>query len=232
MVRTACLAAAALALAGCEVNLDRDGHFERESKSIELDKSEMARVEIKFGVGELNVEGGSPKLMDADFEYNIRSWKPIVRYDPSGFRSYLTIEQPSSSSGPHVHYRWNLRFNDKLPMDIEAHLGVGDARMDLGSMNLRSVDVHMGVGELRLDLRGEPKKDYDVSIEGGVGEATVYLPKNVRIVADASGGIGGISTHGLQKDGDRWVNAGHEHDPVTVRVRAHGGIGQINLNAE
>src|ERR1051325_2665572 len=85
-MRTTLLAAAVIA-AGCGINGVRTGPVEHESKSIDLDKSEMARVEIKMGAGELRVDGGSPKLMDADFTYNVSSWKPIVRYNSSSFRS-------------------------------------------------------------------------------------------------------------------------------------------------
>ena len=53
------LAVAALAaLAACGVRPDR-GPLEHETRSIELDKSEMARVELKMGAGELRVEEGS-----------------------------------------------------------------------------------------------------------------------------------------------------------------------------
>ena len=38
-----------------------------------------------------------------------------------------------------------------------------------------------------MDLRGNPKRDYDGHIRGGVGEATV------RIHMDAEGGIGQIN---------------------------------------
>src|SRR5580693_10180431 len=99
MMRKVMLAAAAAALSGCTFNIDHGGPVEHDTQSIDLDKSEMARVEIKLGAGELQVDGGSPKLMDADFEYNIASWKPIVRYEPSSFRSQLRIEQPGGVHG-------------------------------------------------------------------------------------------------------------------------------------
>jgi hypothetical protein len=231
------LALASVALLGCMVNLDREdrgsGPAERENRSIELDKSEMARVELKMGVGELDVEGGSPKLMDAAFEYNRPRWKPIVTYDSSSFRSKLTIEEPSGiHGGSHSKYRWDLRFNDKLPMDFVTHLGVGDARLNLGSLTLRSVEVHMGVGQLHLDLRGKPERDYSVEIHGGVGHAVVYLPRDVGIVANASGGIGDIQVSGLEKHNGQWISPGREHSPVTIHVEVHGGVGQIQLIAD
>jgi hypothetical protein len=232
-MRTALVAAAAVALTGCVMNTEHSGPLEHFQKSIDLDKSTMARVEIKMGAGELRVDGGSSKLMDADFEYNIPSWRPVVRYEASSFRGELLIEQPGSSHGGHdSRYKWDLRLNDKVPLDIVTHLGAGEAHMNLGSVNLRSVEIHMGVGEVELDLRGKPTRDYNVEIHGGVGQAIVHLPASVGIVANAAGGIGNIDVRGLEKRGGHWINAAHEHSPVTIHLDVKGGIGNIALTAE
>jgi hypothetical protein len=226
--------ALAFALAGCVIDFDqRTGPDQHETQSIDLDKAEMVRVEIKLGAGELTVDGGASKLMDGDFTYNIPSWKPSVRYTSSGFRGTLRIEQPGHShGGSHVNYKWNVRLNDQVPMDLSAELGAGEVRMNLGSLDLRSVRMDMGVGEVHLDLRGKPSRDYSVEINGGVGTATVYLPHDVGVVAKAAGGIGNISVHGLEKHGGEYVNPAHEHSAVTIHLDVHGGVGEINLIAE
>lgn len=227
------LAVAAMTVAGCNFNVERTGPIEHETQSIDLDKSEMARVELKMGAGELEVEGGSPKMMEADFTYNIRSWKPVVRYNSSSFRGQLSVEQPRGShGGANVTYKWNLRLNSNLPLDVITHLGAGEARMNLGNVTLRSLEVNMGVGELRLDLRGKPKSDFSVKIHGGVGQATVYLPSDVGVIANASGGIGNIDVRGLEKSNGHWINPAHEHAPVTIHVDVNGGIGNISLIAQ
>jgi hypothetical protein len=229
----AVLALAATLLAGCNINMEHGGPPQHLTQSIELGKAEMVNVELKMGAGELRVEGGSPKLMDADFTYNLSSWKPIVHYESSSFRGTLTVEQPKGfSAGPNVNYKWDLRLNNDVPLDVVAHLGAGEARMDLSHLTLRGVEVHMGVGELRLDLRGSPKRDYDVEVHGGIGEATIYLPTDVSVDAKASGGIGNISGRGLEKRDDHWVNPNKMHAPVTVHMDVHGGIGNITMIAE
>lgn len=217
-------------LTGCVVDLNPPGPTRSETRSVALDNSEMVRVELKMGAGELQVRGGSPKLMEAEFRYNRERWRPEIHYDASAFRGHLIVEQPSGSgSGNHSKYEWDLRFNDDKPIDMEVHFGAGEGRLDLGSLSLRSLEVHMGVGELRVDLRGTPKKDYDVHIRGGVGEATVYLPEGVGVIAEAKGGIGGISTRGLHKRDNEWVNDAYGHAKTTIRLDIHGGIGAINL---
>jgi hypothetical protein len=119
-----------------------------------------------------------------------------------------------------------------MPIDLMLDLGAGEARMDIGSMNLRTVQVNMGVGEIRLDLRGTPARDYSVNINGGVGHATVLLPTGVGIDAHATGGIGDVSVRGLDKRDGRWINPAHVNAPVTVHVDVKGGIGAIELVAE
>jgi predicted membrane protein len=117
-------------------------------------------------------------------------------------------------------------------VELNAHLGAGEARLDLGSLTLRRVEVEVGVGEVRMDLRGTPTHDYDVRIRGGVGEATVYLPRNAGIYASGSGGIGEIHSEGLRKQGDHWVNDAYNNAKVRIHVDVEGGIGQINLIAD
>jgi predicted membrane protein len=179
------------------------------------------------------VRGGAGKLMDADFTYNVPAWKPDIRYHSAGSAGDLTVEQrgPTSSHG-NAKNRWDLRFNDNVPLDFRVEFGAGEARLNLGTLSLRSVELEMGAGTLRMDLRGAPTKDYSVRIRGGVGEATVYLPKQIGISATASGGIGDISVTGLRKIGDRYVNDAYDRAPVRIRLDVQGGVGQINLIAE
>jgi hypothetical protein len=230
----ATVATAAVALAGCGIPPDRhSGDIRHEAQSVDLGGTEMTRVDIRMSAGELRVEGGASKLLDADFTYDDEGRKPSIRYSTLGSRGQLSIEQPGGT-GIHRNHesRWSLRFNNDQPLDITARFGAGEARMDLGSLNLRGLEINMGVGELQLDLRGNPKRDYDVRVHGGVGEATIRLPKHVGIRATATGGIGDIEVRGLEKRGNRWINPGHEDDPVTIRVEVAGGIGQIRLIAE
>jgi predicted membrane protein len=125
-----------------------------------------------------------------------------------------------------------LKLNDTVPLDVALDLGAGEARMNLGSTNLRSVEVNMGVGEVTLDLRGKPARDYNVNINGGVGHAKVYLPSDVGVIATAKGGIGDINVRGLEKREGRWINTRHENAPVTIHLDVKSGIGQIEIIAE
>jgi uncharacterized protein DUF2154 len=222
---------AVLLLASCSIGTGPTVH---DKHSIELDKSELTRLNLRIGAGELRVSGGASKKVEADLAYNSEQLKPRVDQRNSGSRSEIEIAQPEShgfSFGNTVN-EWDVRLNDEVPLDIAAKLGAGEAHLDLSRLNLRGLNVDIGVGEVSVDLRGTPKASYAVNINGGVGEARITLPKTVGISANAKGGIGEIRVDGLEKKGDRWINPGHETDAVQITVDAKGGVGEIHISAQ
>lgn len=232
MVKTTVgIAAAALLLGVCQGCSVIEGETRHETKAIDLDKMDAARVELRMGAGELHVKSGTPKFLDADFAYNIPDSKPVVEYGMTPSGGSLVISQPKSS-GRHLGrtvYTWDVNLNEQVPLDISAHLGAGEATLELGHLNLRSVGAEIGAGAVKVDLRGEPKRGYDVHVQGGVGELTVYLPKDAGISATAAGGLGDISATGLEKRDGVWINPERLNAPVTIHLDVKGGIGAIRL---
>jgi predicted membrane protein len=233
----AVLAAVSVLGTGClTVHTDGDGVKELKTETVNIDrgKAEMVRLDVRMGAGELRIEGGAEKLMEGSFTYNVPFFKPVVRYDATGFRGNLTVEQTTEKEVRvgDVKNNWSLRLNNDIPLDVLLHMGAGESKLNIGPLTLRRVEVHMGVGELKMDLRGDPKRDYDVDIKGGVGEATVYVPRSVGAIVHATGGIGGIEVSGMRKDGSAWINDEYGKSKVTVRVDIKGGIGQINVRGD
>jgi hypothetical protein len=210
---------------------------ERESRtvtrSVELDRAESVGVELKMGAGELTVGGGAGRLLDASFQFNVPEWEPLLDYQPGASRATLRISQPSATAAfGNTENRWDLRLNDRVPMDLSANLGAGKATMTVGTLDLRSLEIHQGVGELRLDLRGEPRHSYDVRVNGGVGSAHIMVPRSVAVIARARGGIGDVRVEGLEKRGDEWYNPAHADDATAIHIDVKGGVGEIVISAE
>src|SRR3984885_891012 len=200
-LESALLIAEALCLAGC--SFQRAGPVPHDSQSIELDNSELVRVKLDMGAGILKVAGGTGKLAAADFTYSVAAWKPDVRYSSAAGHGDLTISQPGHR-GPMTGNTWNewdLRLNQEVPLEIEIHLGGGEAHLNLGSLTLRDLDVRIDAGELNLDLRGVHKKSYEVRVQGGADEAVILLPANEGVAAKLKGGIGETSAPGPHQDG-------------------------------
>jgi len=229
------LLAALLGLTGCVIDRVPAGPVQYSSESVEPDNSEQVRVELRMGAGDLRVTDGGQKLVRADFSYNVPSWKPEVRYTRDGNRGSLVISQPEhthTATFGKTQARWDLQLSNKVPMDLAVHFGAGQARLDLGSMQLRGVELNMGVGQMDMDLRGKVRHSYNVTIHGGIGEATVRLPADAGIYAEARGGIGSINVRGLRHEGDHWVSDAYDQAENKIRIDVHGGIGAIKLVAD
>jgi N-terminal domain of toast_rack, DUF2154 len=227
--------AALLSLTGCVIDHTRTGSLEYSSESVEFDNSEQVRVDLVMGAGDLRLTDGAQKLVRADFSYNVPSWKPEVRYTRDGARGTLSIKQPGShhtSTLGKTQYRWDLQLSNKVPVDLSMQFGAGQAKLDLGSLMLRGVELNMGVGQLDMDLRGKVRHSYNVSIHGGIGEATVRLPADAGIYAEAHGGIGAIKVRGLRNVGGHWESDSYENAENKIRIDVNGGIGSIHLIAD
>lgn len=224
---------AATLIGGACQQIRSGGPTEHQHFAAPMDNAESTRVGLSMGAGKLVVKGGASDLVAADFTYNVPEWKPSTVQSVSGTQSEIQISQGSlGHSTVNTENEWEVSLNDSRPLTLIAHVGAGETRMTLGSLNLRRIELTVGAGEAEMDLRGTPKASYTVSIQGGVGQATVHLPKTVAISASASGGLGGIAVKGLEQREGRWINPAATSSPVTIVLDVHGGVGQIELDAE
>ena len=209
------------------------GPLQTESQSVDLGGAKSVRVEIKMGAGKLQVNSGvkAPgQLLDAEFTYNVPSWKPEVHYTRNGDQGELTIEQPSDGgSHGNTRYEWDLHFANKVPTEMTVNMGAGKSDLVLGGLALTNLDVNLGAGETNIDLTGDWKNNFSGHVKGGVGKATLRLPRDVGVRVQAHGGLGSIEAHDFKRDGDYYVNDAYGKSPVTLNVEVEGGVGQIVL---
>lgn len=238
------LAVLLLLLPGCTIQINSDGNdwksrltiidTKRENNTLPLEGIKRANVNLNVGVIKtLNLEGGAPsdKLMDSEFVYNVKEWKPIVNFNKNNDEGKLSIDQPStknSSISSNIKYEWNLKFNSNTLLDIDADMGVGKSSFDLSKVNLEKLKLQLGVGESTIDMSGNYSHDVDVDIDGGVGSTTIYVPRNMNCTVDFDAGVGKISIDGFSKDGSRYT---YESSSAknTIKMDVHAGVGSIKV---
>lgn len=235
VVATTLLGAAVfMALAsGCSF-IKRTGPLQTESQTVELQGAESVTVDLRMGAGELTVLGGGDALMEADFIYNVAEWQPIVDYSVSGDQGELTVRQPGADvtdlAIDDYRYEWDLSFADDVPMEMTIDVGAGRSNLNVADLALTSLVVNTGAGDTTVDLAGGDWPDgLDVTMRGGVGRATVYLPSDVGVRADVTGGIGQVNATGLTREGDAYVNEAYDGGEATLSLDVEGGVGQISL---
>jgi hypothetical protein len=226
------VAAVATALFGGACQSQQVGEMQHESRTIQPESAQSVRANLMMGAGELQVVGAADALMEADFSYNVADWRPRVSYEVAGNTGELSVKQGSGGGvrlGGDARKQWNLGFNDEVPIDLRVQMGAGESDLDLDSLALTGLTLEMGAGRTTVDLTGDYKQDFDASIQGGVGQATVLLPSEVGVRARAQGGLGKINAEGLQREGDSYVNDAYGSSDVTLDVDVQGGVGEINL---
>jgi N-terminal domain of toast_rack, DUF2154 len=235
LVKKLCVPAAMIGLLGASGCIDGVGHsgrMEHDSQVVKLGAAKAVSVELKMGSGELKIRGGSANLVDGQFGYHVSSGKPSVDYHESGDHGSLTIEEPGgkhNNTFGNNDQNWDLTLNNTVPMDLDVEMGAGEGNLTLGTLSLRNLQFNVGAGNATIDLTGNWKKDLTADINGGVGHATIRLPRDTGVYATVSGGIGSVSAPGFQKDGDAYVNDAYRKSPVTLRVTVQGGVGDIRL---
>jgi hypothetical protein len=205
-------------------------NVKHENQHIDLQGAKSIDASIQSPAGLLTVDGGSSRALEADFSFAESYGSPVVDYHVSSGIGQINVTQDHDS--PHFgvsHNDWNLRFNDAIPLDLKVEMGAGEGRLHLRDVPVTRLTLNMGAGRVFVDLTGDRKKDVDADIQGGVGEATVRLPRNVGVVAHASGGIGGISAPDFKKQDDEYTNDAYGKSPTTIRVSVQGGVGSIKL---
>jgi hypothetical protein len=225
----AALAALSLLLVG---GCAGEGPAYSHSEQVELGGAETVDVLIDIGVGVLLIGGGAEDLLEADFSYGQETWKPEVSYQVSGTQGRLSIRQPSAVgvvAVPNVQYEWDLRLNNEVPMDAKIHMGVGGGRLDLGDLNLQSLELDLGVGGAEVDLIGSWDADLEASVHSGVGGVKLVLPRDVGVRVEAEAGLGAVEALEFNRDGDVYTNDAYGRTDVTLEIRAEVGIGGLEL---
>jgi hypothetical protein len=215
------------------VACDEERAVRTESQTVPVGEARSARVSLRMGAGEVRLEGGAANLMEAEFRYNRDSLRPRVDYRVFGARGELEVRPGRRTAFfGNIRNEWDLRLGGGIPLELTLKLGAGQAVLDCGRLDLERLTVDMGVGEMNLDLRGPRSKSFDVSIEGGIGEATVRLPGDVGVRVRVDGGLGSVNARGLVKKDGTYVNDAYGKSAVTIDLRIKAGIGSVDLEAD
>ncbi len=196
-----------------------------------------AEVEIRAGVGEIELGQGEPEnLFSGRFRTNVEEWAPEVTWEDGVLRIEQGIE---GTAEPGAENEWELGFSPDVPLDMDIDIGAAKGRLDFTGLQVTSLSLDAGASDIvvsfdepnpaemdRMTIRtgaaslrvdgvgnGSPER---MRVEGGVGDILLDLSGAWSHSAEVSitAGVGNLT---LRLPAD-----------VGVRVTAEGGLGNID----
>jgi hypothetical protein len=212
--------------------------YETTSGVFSADDARSADVFISLGAANLTVRSGADKkyLMEYNLTINNPEWRPVIIYSIDNFNGNLRITEKETERDmmfpATLVNSWDVRLNDEIPLTLEVNTGVGDSKLNVGSLNLSVLRVKMGAGNQVVDFTGYSGHLQDSEITCGVGDITVRVPKDMNSRISVDNGVGDIRVNGLvRKDGVYWVSG--NPDPLTgvTNIDVKLGVGSVTLEA-
>ncbi len=118
-------------------------------------------------------------------------------------------------------------------LDIEA--GASSLELEeIGNANFEQFSFEGGVGSFTIDLRGEYNGESEVDIEIGLGSAEIYLPDNVAVRIETSGGnwLSSIDIHSRdieEIDDDLFETEDFDSADIRIILTLDVGLGSVDI---
>lgn len=188
-------------------------------------------VGLSMSAGTLQVNGGSCSLIQTDIEYDAERSDTRMRYSVREGRGELVIEERRErhvgTRAPET--RWNLCFGPETPLHMRVNVGAGNGALNVGQLDLRSLELDFGAGNAELDLRGDFRTTLRVEVAGGAGNISLRVPRAVGVRVQADKGVGNVTAPGFRRQDDSYTNAAYGSTPRAIEIYVDVGVGNINI---
>jgi hypothetical protein len=114
---------------------------------------------------------------------------------------------------------------------VEVVSGVGELDViGLGNFNFSRLRFKGGIGESTLEFSGDWDEIGSVSIEVGVGEIDILIPRDIGAELTVSKGLfSDYDIDGFTKRGDVFFSDNMDRVDKTVQIEVRSGLGEVNV---
>jgi len=202
-----------------------------------LDGASAGNILLTFGPGKLEVSGGASDdtLMEATVYAGSSGWDPEVSTSTVGQVKTISITDKGHHSkeffAVDAKRQWKIHLNEQVPIGLDVTIGVGDSRLDLGNLNLTTLNVNAGVGESEIDLGGYHGGRFDAVITSGVGDLKIRVPSSSNTRITTSNGLGDIDAKGFRSDNGAYVTPGYDSTKPVNEIQIMHKVGSVTLEA-
>lgn len=231
------LATVTLVMSGCLSHTDgvvQVGDLRTEDTFVEVGEATAVKVNVDMGQGDLVIRPGGDHLMEATFEYNVGRWKPTFTYVDEGDLWNLTVRQPRQDLEVEGDARndWALDFGLVIPMEVNVHMGSGDAHVRLTGLDIVAVTVTTGAGQVTLDLTGPWYYNVVARVGNGAGDVGLIVPSDTGVQISVVQGAGTVIAPGFEQVNGNYVNDAFDTADVLMLIAVDIGSGNLQVLEE
>jgi hypothetical protein len=195
-----------------------------EALVVPLGEARQARVEIKFGAGELAIHRAAPgALVDGSFLGGVKSRThgPGQVELEQEFDGIPWLDRDS---------RWDIGLTGEVPLDLRLQVGAYRGIIDLSDLRLATLDLHTGASDTRVRLPRAAGAT-SVTAEAGAASLTIEVPAGVaaRIRSRMALGSNQIDPARFPRVGDLYQSLDYGTAANHVDIDVRGGVGSLRV---
>jgi hypothetical protein len=199
-----------------------------------MDGVERADVELRLGVGELQLVGYDDMadllVADLDLAPGAKA-SDDLELQGDVAQGWIVSDQDFFALPPIIggkSSRWDLRLNTRMQWEMKVNSGVGDVRLDLSDLKVSDLELDSGIGGVHLALprRGTVR----ARVNGGVGDLSITIPEGVQARIRVDRGLSSLNIdRRFQRQGDYYEtdNIGGAESFIDLEIDM--GIGSITV---
>jgi len=187
---------------------------------------EKGEATLSFGVGEMLLDADTPGVLSVDYpgtDGAIHSG-----FDRNTRRFSFEMVHHRSRNLPPGEWRYHVGLTREIPWEVRLDMGVMKATVDFSQAGLSHFEGDLGIGELNLVL-GSPKGVVVSDVNLGIGELTLKVPADTRVLLEVTGAVKQVQILGdpLYTEEDNVYYLGPAESDSYHHIKAEVGIGQI-----
>lgn len=195
-----------------------------EALVVPLGDARQAKVDIRFGAGELAIHRAAPgALVDG-------SYPGGVRHRTLG-PGHVEIEQDLDGI-PWLDRdsRWDVGLTGEVPLDLRLDVGAYRGLIDLSDLRLATLDLHTGASETRVRLPRSAGAT-SVTAQAGAASLTIEVPDGVaaRIRSRMALGSNQVDPARFPRIGDIYQSLDYGTAANRVDIDVRGGVGSLRV---
>jgi hypothetical protein len=208
-----------------------------------LNGARRAQIDIDCGTGNLIVgtlPAAEPLLASGTLQYTEKQGPPKKALSFDHDLTHLTINGSGDIgkswlrmpwSACNAATDWQIDLNRNVSLDIHAHSGGGNVRLDLTGATITRLSTDTGGGGIDLVLP-DNLSDLQLNAKSGAGSVTIQMPGKVEAKIIASSGLGKVIIDPrFTKIAEKtYQSTGYETAVHKVEIQASTGAGSVMIS--